>query len=212
MPLPIDFYFDFSCPYAYLGSTQLEKIERETGAIVRLRPFLLGGVFRHLGQPQNMSTVLSAPKKHHNRADLLRWANWFEAPLRRPHQHPNRTVEALRCLLASPEDRRRDVMRSLYRAYWCDSEDIRDLVVLRRALDRLGLDGVKIVEEAQTQPIKEKLRACTAEAIDRGVFGAPSWVVGDQLFWGQDRIEMVKRATTGWNATHGVDFDFNQNS
>lgn len=209
---PVDFYFDFSCPYAYLGSTQLASIERETAAQIRLRPFLLGGVFRHLRQAQNMSTVLNAPKKRHNRDDLVRWASWFNVPLNTPLRHPNRTVQALRALLAAPTSRWRDVMNAFYALYWRDGLDISDVAVLRDALDRLSLDGHAITAKIDTPEIKQALRDRTDEAIAAGVFGAPAWVVNGQLFWGQDRIEMVKRATAGWHPTQELDFDFNQDT
>ncbi len=213
MAHPIDFYFDFSCPYAYLGSTQLSAIAAETGAEIRLRPFLLGGVFLHLGQAQNMSTTLNAPKKRHNRNDLIRWAALFDVPLNKPFRHPNRTVEALRVFLASPDDSKADVMAALYRLYWQDSADISDPDLLCDALNGLGLDGPSIVAKSRTPAIKKALFACTDNAIDAGVFGAPAWVVDGELFWGQDRIEMVKRATRGWKPTEQQRaFDFNQDA
>ena len=144
-PLAIDFYFDFSCPYAYLGSTQLARIEAETGRPVRYKPFLLGGVFRALDQAQNMSTTLNEPKKRHNRADLIRWASWFDVPLCTPMRHPNRTVEALRVLLACPQERWREVIGALYRVYWVDGGDISDLAVLRDSLHRLDLDAEAVL-------------------------------------------------------------------
>ena len=75
-PHPIDFYFDFACPYAYLASTRLEELAGHTQSEVRLKPVLLGGIFRALEQPQNMSTTLSPAKAEHNRLDLLRWASF----------------------------------------------------------------------------------------------------------------------------------------
>ncbi len=180
---------------------------------MRLKPFLLGGVFRHLGQAQNMSTALSAPKKHHNRMDLLRWASVFDVPLRTPVRHPNRTVEALRALLACPRARWPDVVDAFYRLYWVDGADISDTATLRGALDGLGLDGDAIVQAAQTPQIRAELFARTRQAIDAGVFGAPAWVVDGQLFWGQDRIDMVKRAAAGWRPRPDLlDFDFNQHT
>ena len=210
MPRAVDFYFDFSCPYAYLGSTQLEAIERETGASVTLRPFLLGGVFAHLRQPQNMSTVLSPPKKWHNRADLLRWADLFSAPLKTPFRHPNRTVEALRALLLCPDHAQRNVMTAFFSLYWEEAADISDVEVLRSRLDTLGLDGGAIMGAIALPATKQLLRDRTNGAINAGVFGAPAWVVDGQLFWGQDRIEMVKRAVAGWQPDLDSPFSFNQ--
>ena len=73
----IDFYFDFACPYAYLASTRLQELSAHTKSPIRLKPVLLGGIFRALEQPQNMSTTLNPAKARHNRLDLLRWASWL---------------------------------------------------------------------------------------------------------------------------------------
>ena len=113
-PQPVDFYFDFACPYAYLASTRLNDLRSQTGAQVRLKPVLLGGIFRSLEQPQNMSTTLSPAKAMHNRLDLLRWASWLEVPLNAPVRHPNRTVEALRYLLATPAEHALTVVHAFF--------------------------------------------------------------------------------------------------
>ncbi len=208
----VDFWFDFSCPYAYLGSTQLSRVEAATGARIRLQPFLLGGVFRVLRQPQNMSVTLNEPKKQHNRADLMRWATWFEAPLRTPFQHPNRTVMALRTLLACPPERWRDVVDAFFAMYWVHARDISDPDQVAATLTALGLDGPQLVARSQDSDLKAELFRRTDAAIAAGVFGAPAWIVGDQLFWGQDRVEMVIRAARdGWRSDPALStFQFNQ--
>ncbi|MCO4763061.1 MAG: 2-hydroxychromene-2-carboxylate isomerase [Myxococcales bacterium] len=212
MSAPIDFWFDFSCPYAYLGSTQVARVAAQSGREVRLAPFLLGGVFRALEQPQNMSVTLNPPKKQHNRADLVRWATWFNVPLRTPHHHPNRTVTALRTLLACPQDRWPEVMAALFRVYWVDAADISDPQVISGTLDALGLAGTELVAAAGSPEIKAELFTRTDAAIAAGVFGAPAWVVDGQLFWGQDRIEMVIRAARDrWTIDSAYDdFTFDQ--
>ena len=207
--LPIDFWFDFSCPYAYLASTQRHKLAREADAIVTLQPFLLGGVFRALGQAQNLSTTLSPPKARHNRLDVIRWAAWFEVPLATPFRHPNRPVEALRALLATPPEHWDAVVDGFYRLYWVEQRDISDLQVLRQRLAELGLDADAILARAQTDAIKDDLRLRTERALAAGVFGAPAFVVNGQLFWGQDRLPFVVRAAQGWQPEIGhEDFHF----
>lgn len=198
MAHPIDFWFDFSCPYAYLASTQRRRLAQDAQAEVRLQPFLLGGVFRSLGQAQNLSTTLSPPKARHNRLDLLRWATWFAVPLRTPVRHPNRTVEALRALLATPLPHWDPVVDSFFAAYWTDAQDLSDPQVLHDRLTALGLDASTILAAAQTPAIRQDLHDRTDAALAEGVFGAPAFVVNGQLFWGQDRLPMVARAAQGW--------------
>lgn len=209
MPDAIDFWFDFSCPYAYLASTQRRRLAEEAGVPVRNRPFLLGGVFRALGQAQNLSTTLSPAKARHNRLDVVRWAAWFDVPLRTPYQHPNRTVEALRALLATPAAHQDAVIDAFYRAYWVDGANLADVAVLRERLGDLGLDAETILTLSETPEIKDELRRRTDEAVSLGIFGAPTFVVGDQLFWGQDRLPFVVRAAQGWDPEAGRhDFRF----
>jgi 2-hydroxychromene-2-carboxylate isomerase len=203
MGLPIDFWFDFSCPYAYLASTQRHKLARDAQSTVTSQPFLLGGVFRALGQAQNLSTTLSAPKARHNRLDVIRWAAWFDVPLATPFQHPNRPVEALRARLATPREHWDAVIDGFYRLYWVEQRNIADVAVLRDKLLELGLDADAILARAQTDAIKDELRTRTDAALAAGVFGAPAFVVNGQLFWGQDRLPFVVRAAQGWQPESG---------
>ena len=213
-PQPVDFYFDFACPYAYLASTRLRALHDQTGAQVCLKPVLLGGIFRSLEQPQNMSTTLSPAKAKHNRLDLLRWASWLEVPLNAPVKHPNRTVEALRYVLATPAEHTLRVVHAFFALYWRDHSDISDVCVLDDCMDSLGLDAKAIALAARSQAIKDELRRRTEEAVRLGVFGVPTFIVNDQLFFGQDRIEMVGQAALGWSPRSELltNFHFNQHT
>jgi 2-hydroxychromene-2-carboxylate isomerase len=211
---PVDFSFDFTCPYAYIASTRLPTFRRESGRTIRFNPVLLGGLFKALNQPQNMSTTLSPAKAENNRKELVRWASWYGVELRTPLRHPNRSVLALRTLLACPEPAWSAVIASFYTAYWVACEDIADPGVLSRRLDQLGLDGSAILQVAESQVIKDELRRRTAEASALGIFGVPTLNVDGQLFWGQDRMEMAAAAAKGWRADPEIlrDFGFNQSS
>jgi 2-hydroxychromene-2-carboxylate isomerase len=211
-PHSIDFYFDFACPYAYLASTRIDELAAHTGAQINLKPVLLGGIFRALNQPQNMSTTLSPAKAKHNRLDLLRWASWLEVPLQTPLRHPNRSVEALRFLLASPGDYALSVMTAFYELYWAQSADISDVEVLKHALRALDLDAEAIASKASSDAVKDSLRERTQAAVELGIFGVPTFVVGGEVFFGQDRVEMVAEAAMGWTAREQLvdSFSFNQ--
>lgn len=191
----LDFWFDYSCPFAYLGFTQVEALAARAGATLELHPMLLGGVFRAVGTPQNLSNVLSPPKARHNVADMQRWAALFGEPLRMPEGHPLRTVEALRATLVVGCDPR--VVRALYRAYWERGEPISDRAVLTRVLRESGHDPDAVLARIDDDAVKDDLRRRTDEAIALGIFGAPGYVVDGQLFWGQDRTHFVSTALTG---------------
>jgi 2-hydroxychromene-2-carboxylate isomerase len=199
----LDFWFDYSCPYAYLGSTQVEALARRTGAALTFCPMLLGGVFRAVGSPQNMMDVLSPPKARHNLEDMQRWAELFGVPLSVPDGHPFRTVEALRATLLTRNDPA--VIHGFYRAYWVDGKKPSEPATLRDVLAAAGHDADRITAHLQDSDVKEDLRRRTDQAIALGIFGAPTFVVNrTQLYWGQDRIHFVARALEGIVSTGAV--------
>jgi 2-hydroxychromene-2-carboxylate isomerase len=214
----VDFYFDFSCPYAYLASTQLSRITQRTGAEVVIKPMLLGGVFRANEVPQNLAASLGPAKARHNALDLERHAELWDVPYKMPVGHPFRTVEALRCLLVVGPPFQ-PLMDAFYRTYWVEGRDIGNSDVVIDVLDQAGHDGKAILAATQDSPIKEELRTRTNEAIDAGLFGAPGFVVNGQLYWGQDRIWEVEQALgvprdglPASNALHPSEFYFDFSS
>jgi 2-hydroxychromene-2-carboxylate isomerase len=187
----IDFWFDYTCPYAYLGSTQAPALAARMGVKLTYRPLLLGGVFRANDTPQKLFATLSPAKAEHNMADMQRWAARFGVKLRMPASHPMRSVEALRATLATKLDPR--VIDAFYRAYWVDNADISSRDVIAKVVASCGHDPALVLAAIDTPAIKDELRARTDEAIALGIFGVPSWVVdGAHLYWGQDRIRFVE--------------------
>lgn len=203
----IDFYFDFSCPYAYIGSTQIEAIAQRHGATLTYKPMLLGGVFRGTGLDDSPMSTMSPAKARHNALDMLRWADHFGIELNVPSSHPMRTVRALRALLAVDQADWPAAIRELYRAYWVHNHDITQPEVFGKALAAAGIaaDRVDAALAANDDPaVKADLRERTDEAVARGAFGAPTMFVspddnGDPIMlWGQDRLHMVEAILAGW--------------
>jgi 2-hydroxychromene-2-carboxylate isomerase len=188
----LDFWFDYSCPYAYLASTQVEALAGRTGARLVYRPMLLGGVFAANGTPQKLFATLSPAKAAHNARDLARWAELWGVPLTMPAGHPLRTVEALRATVATGIDP--GVVHAFYRAYWVDGRGPSEDATLREVLGAAGHDPDRIVASITRPEAKDDLRRRTDEAIALGIFGAPAFVVdGARMYWGQDRMHFVER-------------------
>jgi 2-hydroxychromene-2-carboxylate isomerase len=188
----LHFWFDYSCPYAYLASTQVAALARRTRAELVYEPMLLGGVFRNVGTSQRLFAELSPPKAKHNVLDMQRWAELFGVPLTMPSAHPMRTVEALRATLLADIDPR--VVDGFYRAYWIEGRAPSEVGTMRDVLAAAGRDATAILRRLDEK--KEDLRARTERAIALGIFGAPAFMVGEELFWGQDRLEFVEEALT----------------
>lgn len=187
----LDFWFDYTCPYAYLGSTQAPALAARMGVNLTYRPLLLGGVFRANDTPQKLFATLSPAKAEHNMADMQRWAKRFGVTLTMPANHPLRSVEALRATLATGIDPR--VVDAFFRAYWVDNADIGDRAIVAKVVAACGHDSGRILAAIDTAAIKDDLRARTDEAVALGIFGVPAWVVdGTHLYWGQDRIRFVE--------------------
>ncbi len=180
----LEFWFDYSCPYAYLGATAVEALAARAGARLVWKPMLLGGVFAARETPQNLAGTLSPAKARHLAADLARQADLAGVRLVMPDAHPRRTVEALRATLATGCDPA--VIHAFYRAYWAEGRAIEDPAVVRA-----------IAGSADGAAHRADLRTRTEEAVSLGIFGAPTYVVRDpdpMLWWGQDRARFVEEA------------------
>lgn len=197
----IELWFDFSCPYAYLASQKAPGLARAAGIELAWKPMLLGGVFRGIGAGDGPMGSLGAAKAVHNVRDMQRWAEIFGVPFQMPAAHPMRTIRALRVLLGLPEPSWPAAIGAIYAAYWQRAQDVTSDQVLANALrpvvPRPVLEAA--FATADSDAIKEALRRRTDEAIALGIFGAPAWILGRSLIWGQDRLPWVEAALAGWD-------------
>lgn len=199
MSCQVDFHFDVVCPYAYLAHTQIEALCQRVGAELRWRPILLGGVFKSIGAGEGPMDGMAAEKAAMNLKDMYRWAEHWGVPLSMPSGHPNRTVLAMRTIIASDDVPR--AAKALFVRYWRDGLDLSDVEVVRDALDAAGLPGERLIHAADTPACKQALREASDDAVRAGVFGVPSFVVHGSggeplLLWGQDRLHFLERACT----------------
>jgi 2-hydroxychromene-2-carboxylate isomerase len=194
MAREIEFYFDVGSPAAYLAWTQLPRLAQEAGASIGYKPFLLGGVFQATG---NRSPMEVPAKGRYMQADLERFARRHGVPFRHNPHFPINTLMLMRGAIGlsmREPPRMMAYVDAVMRAIWVDGRNMNDPATVGEVLQAAGFDAQQLLALTADPEVKERLKAVTQEAVARGVFGAPTFFVGDQMFWGQDRLDFVKEA------------------
>lgn len=189
-----EFWFDFGSTASYLAWTQLPALEAETGATAVLKPMLLGAVFQATG---NQPPVNVPAKGKYLFVDFHRFAERYGVPFKLNPHFPINTLLLMRGAIVMQmkgDPRFRDYCNAMFNAIWVQSLNMNDPATAAQALSRAGFDAPALVALASEQGTKDALKAATQKAVDRGVFGAPTFFVGDQMFWGQDRMDFVREA------------------
>ncbi|MBP7532349.1 MAG: 2-hydroxychromene-2-carboxylate isomerase [Ottowia sp.] len=194
MPPQVDFYFDVGSPAAYLAFTQIEAIAREAGASVNHKPMLLGGVFQATG---NASPATVPAKGAYTFTDFDRFARRYGVPLKRNPHFPINTLALMRAVtgmqMREPA-RFLDFTRTVFESIWLHALNMNDPAVVAQVLQQAGYAPDAVLALSADPQVKAQLKAVTDEAVARGVFGAPTMFVGEQMFWGQDRLDWVREA------------------
>ena len=193
MTVTIEFFWDAVSPYSYLAGTQIEALAARNEARLVWRPFLLGGVMQATG---NRPPLTVPAKFSHMLTDLQRWAAYYGVPLRKPDNFPASTLHVQRIACALPEAEVGRWARATAGAYWGRGEDISQPETIRSIASSLDLDADALLAAAQAETIKARLKANTDEAVQRGAFGAPTFFIGEAMFWGNDRLPLLERALT----------------
>ena len=194
MTKTVDFYFDFGSPAAYLAYTQLSKLAVDTGAAVVMKPMLLGGVFQATGNRPPISVPL---KGSYLFQDMNRYAKRYGVPLNMNPHFPINTLILMRgdVGLAMRNPGQLAAFRdAVFKAIWVDKLNLNEPTVVGAMLTGAGLDPAALMALASDADVKEQLKTLTQAAVDRGIFGAPTFFVGDEMFWGQDRLDFVREA------------------
>lgn len=194
MPRQIEFYFDFPSPYSYLATTQFPHIRSETGAEIVYTPFRILELMKLVGN--RPTTVECENKGAYAGADIRRWAARYRAPYA-PNQHRRGFDHDLlrRAALAATEQGHGDIfVRTVYAAIWAGDVNLAERSNLAALLDQAELDGEALLKAADDPGYSELLDKSTEAAAQRGVFGSPTFFVGDQMFFGNDRLDFVVEA------------------
>jgi 2-hydroxychromene-2-carboxylate isomerase len=196
----VDFYFDFSSTNSYFAAFMLPEICARNDARLNWMPTHFAALFRGTGFDV---MAMTARKARYLWRDHARYAELTGLPFKRPRRFPIKTAAALRTVVAagratgsdelSRERAHRSISQAIMRAYWERDEDISDPAVIATIATSTGFDGDALAADADSTSVREEVTAITDRAIARGVFGAPTFFVGDEMFWGKDRLDFVEQ-------------------
>lgn len=192
----IEFWYEFASTYSYPACMRIEKVAADAGVSIEWKPFLLGPLLYEQMEIKDSPFNIYPVKGKYMWRDLERICSHLKLPLQRPDTFPHNTVRASRIAMVMTTDPQfqahaADFSKGVYLANFGENRDISDEIVLSEVLIKIGADRNTIIEQARTDETKEKLRAQTDEARQKGLFGSPSFVVGEELFWGNDRLEQA---------------------
>jgi 2-hydroxychromene-2-carboxylate isomerase len=187
----LQFWFEFASTYSYVAASRVGGLADAAGVAVEWKAFLLGPIFQRQGwndSPFNLYPV----KGRYMWRDMERLCAAEGIPLRRPSQFPRSGLLAARVAsLDAAAPWRAEFARRVYTANFAEDRDISDAAVVGSIVESLGQSARPVLDAAQSFDGKERLRQQTEEAARLGIFGAPSFVVADELFWGNDRLEQA---------------------
>jgi 2-hydroxychromene-2-carboxylate isomerase len=192
--MKVEFFFDVGSPASYLAWTQLPRMCAEKGAELVYRPVLLGGIFQATG---NASPAAVPVKGRYTSIDLGRFARGYGVPLVMNPHFPINTLQLMRAVtgvqMRQPE-RFESLLAALFNAMWVEALNLNEPQLVGRVLIQAGFSIEEIMALTSEPDVKAQLKSTTDDALQRGVFGAPTMFVGDEMFFGQDRLGFVEQA------------------
>jgi 2-hydroxychromene-2-carboxylate isomerase len=191
----VEFHFDFGSPNAYLSHLVIPEIEKRTGVKFEYVPVLLGGVFKATNNRSPAQSLVGIKNKpEYERIEMNRFIK--RHGITRFKSNPFFPVNTLMMMRGAVAARQLGVFEryvdEMFRNMWGDPKKMDDPAIFRTALDEAGLPTAKIVELIETQPVKDELIANTQRSVERGTFGSPTFYVGDEIFFGKDRLRDVE--------------------
>jgi 2-hydroxychromene-2-carboxylate isomerase len=185
----LEFWYEFASPYSYIAAEEIESKALAAGVAVAWRPFLLGPIFAAQGWKDSPFNIYPSKGAYMWR-DLERLCADRKLPWKKPTVFPRNGLIAARIATAMTDhETRKAFTKSVFRANFIEDKDISAPSVVAGLLDNIGLPSAAWMSEAETDEIKNLLRRNTEVAISRGIFGAPSFIAGGELFWGGDRLD-----------------------
>jgi 2-hydroxychromene-2-carboxylate isomerase len=188
----VDFFFDFVSPYTYLAQTQLTALKTRSGVGFRLWPMHLPNLMKRVGNVP--TTVICSNKMKYAGQDIGRWTSRYCVPFQfNPHVFAADQSLPLRgALVAQDLGVEEPYIRAVFSAFWGEGLDVNDRSRLAERLNAAALDGTALLKTADKPEYGERLERNTAVAAERGVFGSPTFIVGDDVFFGNDRLDFLE--------------------
>lgn len=190
----VEFYFDLGSPYSYLAYYRLLQMAERQEIQIVYKPILLGGVFKATG---NRSPIEIPVKGVYSILDMQRWAEYYQIPMQMNPHFPMNTLTLMRILTGVQLlhlEKFEQVLKLLFDAMFGTPQNLNEPTVLAEVLKPSGFSVEDIMSMVQSDVVKQKLITETEQAIQRGIFGAPTFFVGDEMYWGQDRLHFVEQA------------------
>lgn len=190
----VEFYFDLGSPYSYLAYYRLLQMAEQQEIQIVYKPILLGGVFKATG---NRSPIEIPVKGAYSILDMQRWAEYYQIPMQMNPHFPMNTLTLMRILTGVQLlhlEKFEQVLKLLFDAMFGTPQNLNEPTVLAEVLKPSGFSVEDIMSMVQSEVVKQKLITETEQAILRGIFGAPTFFVGDEMYWGQDRLHFVEQA------------------
>ena len=190
----VEFYFDLGSPYSYLAYYRLLQMAERQEIQIVYKPILLGGVFKATG---NRSPIEIPVKGAYSILDMQRWAEYYHIPMQMNPHFPMNTLTLMRILTGVQLlhlEKFEQVLKLLFDAMFGTPQNLNEPNVLAEVLKPSGFSVEDIMSMVQSDVVKQKLITETEQAIQRGLFGAPTFFVGDEMYWGQDRLHFVEQA------------------
>jgi 2-hydroxychromene-2-carboxylate isomerase len=199
VPVPdLEFFFDYGSPYSYLANGVVGKIAERHGATLVYRPMLLGGVFKATGNQSPMMETVDA-KRGYGGSVLRRTAELHGLTIAMNPHFPINTIGMMRLSVAAQREGVFEAFHArAFHGFWRDGLNLGDTTVQAKLMSDVGLDSEKLLASASEAEVKAELRANTEEAVSRGAFGAPTFFVADQMFFGVDHLPHLIRGLEDW--------------
>ncbi|SCW87674.1 2-hydroxychromene-2-carboxylate isomerase [Pseudomonas peli] len=192
MKQTVEFFFDFVSPYSYLAYSQLESLPAD----ISLRPMHVLSVMNAVGNTP--TTVTCSAKGRYAAADLARWARRYGVALKRPDMRAMNNAACARAVLAAPSSEVAwQITTALFNACWRDGQTLTTTAEVLDALAAAGIETASLADLIDASETIEQLEKNNREAAERGVFGAPSFLLGESLFFGNDRLDFVREQLAG---------------